>query len=109
MLLKQVYKNDDWLFSIYANTDGAMVLVAVVPAVIWYEVAMVLDEDERALVGAGDKGDLILLARDFVASREMPIYRGRKIPIRDIDTTTIEVDDAYLIPSPVRSRPMDTR
>lgn len=108
MILKQVYKNDDLLFSVYLGADGTMVLVAVVPAVIWYQVAMVLDEDERAVVEAENKEDLILLARDFVASRDMPIYRGRKIPIRDIDTKTIEIDDSYLATPPDRSKPTDT-
>lgn len=92
------YKNHEWMYTVYkAERDETYVLVATVPAVIWWDVAMVLNGEEVETL-AQSKERFTWLVNQFLAGRDWPKYTERRIEsrIRPIDPDTIEVAE----PSP---------
>ncbi|MFO1490644.1 MAG: hypothetical protein U1F77_01705 [Kiritimatiellia bacterium] len=93
MILKRTYTNSEWWYCVFQGGTGTTVLVATVPGVGCYDIAMVLNDDETILVEAKDKSDLTTLARDLVASRSMPIFKSRVFYPNQIDVDRIELPD----------------
>jgi hypothetical protein len=89
------YKNDEWMYIVYKAEDGeAYVLVATVPAIMWWDLAMVLSAEEVATL-AQSKERFTLLVNQFLAGREWPTYKERRIEsrIRPLGPDAIEVVD----------------
>ena len=66
-------------------------LVATVPGVGCYDIAMRLTPDEVAMFQASPP-DFVTLARDFVASRDLPIFKTRRIPICRNGVDLLEIE-----------------
>lgn len=94
MILKRTYTNSEWWYCVFESDGGDAVLLATVPAVGCYDIAMMLNGDEKSLVSAKDKSGLTALARDFVAFRDMPIFRNRLLVPIQIDVDSMEIPDS---------------
>jgi hypothetical protein len=92
MKFKRVHTDSNWWFSVFAAMTGHdHLLVATVPGIGCYDIAMRLSADEVALFSDRPE-DFITLARDFVASRDMPIFKDRKISFRSQGPDLIETE-----------------
>ncbi len=93
MKYEKHYVDHDWWYAVYRNIDnGEMILVAAVPGVGMYDIAMKLDTTELALF-QNSKNDFTALAKDFVASRNMPIFRDRMIRLKTNTAEMIETEE----------------
>ncbi len=96
MILRREYTNSEWWYCIFVGDDDVTVLVATVPGVGCYDIAMVLSPEEKELVTLEDKDDLTRLARDVVASRDMPAFKKRVFIPERVDVDTMELPDKEL-------------
>lgn len=85
-----IYRNKDWLYSVYRSQTGSHVLVAVVPGVGWQDIARSITAAERAMLD-DDPGAFTELALSFVRAKDSPEIRHLRIESRivNIDTDTI--------------------
>ena len=90
------YRNDKWLYSVYASIDDEFVLVAVVPGVGWNDIAMLLKPDEIELLSA-DKETFSQFVDEFVKNWKRPKYKVRRIERRiiDVDINNIQVKSRW--------------
>lgn len=72
-----------------AEAGGDHLLVATVPGIGCYDIAMRLSAEEVAAF-RDRPDDFIGLARDFVASRDMPAFKDRRIAFRNAGPDRIE-------------------
>ena len=61
------------------------------PGMGCYDIAMRLRDDEIALF-RDRPADFVMLARDFVASRDMPAFKPRQISFRQNGVDLIHID-----------------
>ena len=90
------YKNDEWMYVVYkAEQAQRYVLVATVPAVMWWDVAMVLNAEEVRTLGESPER-FTRLVNQFLKGRDWPQYRERRIEsrIRHLGADAIEIDEA---------------
>ncbi len=89
------YKNDEWMYVVYKAEEGERyVLVATVPAVMCWDVAMVLNAEEvRALSASPER--FTRRVNQFLRGRDWPKYRERRIEsrIRRVSAEAIEIDE----------------
>ena len=92
MTLKRIHTDSNWWFCVFqAETGDDHVLIATVPCIGCYDIAMRLSADEVALF-KDRPDDFISLARDFVASRDMLVFKNRKISFHQKGPDVIETE-----------------
>ena len=77
---KEVYRNEKWLYSVYQNENGA-ILLAVVPSVGWFEIAMRLSDDELSIFGQS-KSQFTAFVNKFIKGRDSERFRVRRIDVK---------------------------
>jgi len=90
-----VYRNQEWLYSVYRSEEkDEYLLVAVVPAVGWYDIAMILNPAEAATFTA-DKAAFTGIVNSFLSWRERPAYKSRRVEsrVQDGDRDTVILSD----------------
>ncbi len=89
------YRNQSWLYTVYGgvNTDE-YILVAVVPGVGWYDIAMRLTKEEVETLRRSED-QFTDLVNQFLHGRDLPKYKSRRIErqIRNLSTDEIGVVD----------------
>ena len=76
----EVYRNEKWLYSVYQNENGA-ILLAVVPSVGWFEIAMRLSDDELSIFGQS-KSQFTAFVNKFIKGRDSERLRVRRIDVK---------------------------
>jgi hypothetical protein len=90
MTFKRIHTDSNWWFCVFqAEAGGDHLLVATVPGIGCYDIAMRLSAEEVAAF-RDRPDDFIGLARDFVASRDMPAFKDRRIAFRNAGPDRIE-------------------
>jgi len=93
MTFQRIYTDSTWWFSVFRSEQtGDYVLLATVPGVGCYDIAMRLTSDEVSLFH-DRPSEFVGLAKDFVASREMPIFQARRISFRVHGPDVLETDE----------------
>jgi hypothetical protein len=92
MTFRRIHTDSDWWFCVFRSDEtGEHVLLATVPGVGCYDIAMRLADDEVAMF-RDCPADFVTLARDFVASRDMPVFKPRRISFRQSGADLLEID-----------------
>lgn len=92
MTFERIHTDAKWWFCVYlCRQTGDHLLVATVPAVGCYDIAMRLEADEVTMF-TNRPDDFVTLARDFVASRDMPAFKDRRLSFRSQGPDLIETD-----------------
>ena len=92
MTFRRIHTDSDWWFCVFrSDKTGEHVLIATVPGVGCYDIAMRLGGDEVAMF-QDRPADFIMLARNFVASREYPIFKSRLISFRQTGADLLDVE-----------------
>jgi hypothetical protein len=82
MKFRRIYTDPKWWFCVFkAEQSDEHVLLATVPGVGCYEIAMKLNPDEVSLFREAPD-DFVTLAKDFVASRDWPAFKTRRVEFR---------------------------
>ena len=76
----EIYRNEKWLYSVYQNEKSA-ILLAVVPSVGWFEIAMRLSDDEVTLFRES-KSKFTALVNTFVNERDSEGFQVRRINVK---------------------------
>jgi hypothetical protein len=94
MKLRRIHTNSQWWFCVFkADHADDHVLLATVPGVGCFDIAMKLTGDEVSLFKNAPE-DFVTLARDFVASRDMPIFCSRLISFQHSGSDFLEIEGA---------------
>jgi len=73
------YRNQAWLYTVYCEDGGDdHILVAVVPAVGWWDIAIRLTPDEVETLRRSEE-DFTQLVNQFLSGRESPRWKTRRI------------------------------
>lgn len=92
MTLRCIHTDPEWWFCVFRSDEtGEHVLLATVPGVGCYDIAMRLADDEVAMF-RDCPTDFVTLARDFVVSRDMPVFKPRRISFRQSCADLLEID-----------------
>jgi hypothetical protein len=95
MNLRRIHTNSQWWFCVFkAEHTDDHVLLATVPGIGCYDIAMRLTGDEVRLYQTAPE-DFVTLARDFVASRDMPIFCSRHISYQRNGLDFLEIEDSF--------------
>jgi HSP20 family molecular chaperone IbpA len=89
------YRNQRWLYTVSCSVDSDdYILVAVVPGVGWYDIAMRLTRDEVEILRRSED-EFTDLVNQFLHGRDLPKYKTRRIEmsIRNLGTDEIGVVD----------------
>ena len=79
MTFRLIYTDSKWWFCVFkAEQSADYVLLATVPGIGCFDIAMKLTFDEVTLFQKSPD-DFVTFAKDFVASRDMPIFKPRQI------------------------------
>ncbi len=93
MTFRRIHTNSNWWFCVFKAAQSAdHVLLATVPGVGCWDIAMRLTADEIEMFRDRPE-DFVTLARDFVASRDMPIFSSRRISFQQSGADILEIDD----------------
>jgi hypothetical protein len=89
------YRNQDWLYAVYrSEAENDFLLVAVVPAIGWWELAVRLEPEEVEALRRSE-GEFTTVVNEILKGRHWPKYKMRRVEhlMRRIGPGEIELEE----------------